>query len=87
MESKQVASKNKRDKSYKANVKILGLLEELKKCKTILPEIPPLPCTEVFNNDYKGLRIRNANLIPAKINPRLLSADKFADVIEVRRKY
>jgi hypothetical protein len=87
MESKQVASKNKRDKSYKANVKILGLLEELKKCKTILLEIPPLPCTEVFNNDYKGLRIRNANLIPAKINPRLLSADKFADVIEVRRKY
>src|ERR671930_738460 len=84
MESKQIASKNKRDKSYKANVKILGLLEELKKCKTILLEIPPLPCTEVFNNDYKGLRIRNANLIPAKINPRLLSADKFADVIEIR---
>ncbi|MFL6430427.1 MAG: ATP-binding protein [Nitrososphaeraceae archaeon] len=161
MESKQVASKNKRDKSYKANVKILGLLEELKKCKTILPEIPPLPGTEVmetkpdelksifdptndewlrigtllrqkdvdvkininkvatrhlgilamtgmgksnvvtliakavseipgtmvifdYHDDYKGLRIRNANLIPAKINPRLLSADKFADVIEIR---
>lgn len=161
MESKQVASKNKRDKSYKANVKILGLLEELKKCKIILPEIPPLPGTEVmetkpdelksifdptndewlrigtllrqkdvdvkininkvatrhlgilamtgmgksnvvtliakavseipgtmvifdYHDDYKGLRIRNANLIPAKINPRLLSADKFADVIEIR---
>ena len=161
MESKQVASKNKRDKSYKANVKILGLLEELKKCQTILPEIPPLPGTDVFeakpdelesifnptndewlrvgtllrqkdvgvkininkvatrhlgilamtgmgksnvvtliakavsqipgtmvifdyHDDYKGLRIRNANLIPAKINPRLLSADKFADVIEIR---
>jgi uncharacterized protein len=161
MESKQVASKNKRDKSYKANVKILGLLEELKKCKTILPEVPPLPGTEVFetkpdelksifdptkdewlrigtllrqkdvdvkininkvatrhlgilamtgmgksnvvaliakavseipgtmvifdyHDDYRGLRIRNANLIPAKINPRLLSADKFADVIEIR---
>jgi uncharacterized protein len=161
MESKQVASKNKRDKSYKANVKILGLLEELKKCKTILPEIPPIPGTEVletkpdelksifdptndewlrigtllrqkdvdvkininkvatrhlgilamtgmgksnvvtliakavseipgtmvifdYHDDYKGLRIRNANLILAKINPRLLSADKFADVIEIR---
>ena len=161
MESKQVASKNKRDKSYKANVKILGLLEELKKCKTILPEIPPIPGTEVletkpdelksifdptndewlrigtllrqkdvdvkininkvatrhlgilamtgmgksnvvtliakavseipgtmvifdYHDDYKGLRIRNANLIPAKINPRLLSVDKFADVIEIR---
>jgi DNA helicase HerA-like ATPase len=161
MESKQVASKNKRDKSYKANVKILGLLEELKKCKTILPEIPPIPGTEVletkpdelksifdptndewlrigtllrqkdvdvkininkvatrhlgilamtgmgksnvvtliakavseipgtmvifdYHDDYKGLRIRNANLIPAKINPRLLSADKFADVMEIR---
>ena len=161
MESKQVASKNKLDKSYKANVKILGLLEELKKCKTILPEIPPIPGTDVletkadelksifdptndewlrigtllrqkdvdvkininkvatrhlgilamtgmgksnivtliakavseipgtmvifdYHDDYKGLRIRNANLIPAKINPRLLSADKFADVIEIR---
>src|SRR5919197_512555 len=161
IESKQVASKNKRDKSYKANVKILGLLEELKKCKPILPEVPPLPGTEVFeakphelesifnptndewlrigtllrqkdvdvkininkvatrhlgilamtgmgksnvvtliakavseipgtmvifdyHDDYRGLRIRNANLIPAKINPRLLSADKFADVIEIK---
>src|ERR687887_19808 len=161
IESKQVASKNKRDKSYKANVKILGLLEELKKCKPILPEVPPLPGTEVFetkpdelksifdptndewlrigtllrqkdvdvkininkvatrhlgilamtgmgksnlvtliakavseipgtmiifdyHDDYKGLNIRNSNVIPAKINPRLLSTDKFAEVIEIR---
>ena len=48
LESKQVASENRRDKSYKANVKILGLLDELQKCKTIIPEIPPLPGTEVF---------------------------------------
>jgi DNA helicase HerA-like ATPase len=161
LESKQVASENRRDKSYKANVKILGLIEELQKCKTIIPEIPPFPGTEVFetrpnelkiifepgkdewlrigtllrqkevevkininrvttrhlgilamtgmgksnlvtliakavseipgtmiifdyHDDYKGLNIRNANLIPAKINPRLLSTDKFAEVIEIR---
>ncbi|MGC2425999.1 MAG: ATP-binding protein [Nitrososphaeraceae archaeon] len=161
LESKQIASENRRDKSYKANVKILGLIEELQKCKTIIPEIPPLPGTEVFetrpnelkiifepvkdewlrigtllrqkdvevkininkvttrhlgilamtgmgksnlvtliakavseipgtmtifdyHDDYKGLNIRNANLIPAKINPRLLSTDKFAEVIEIR---
>jgi DNA helicase HerA-like ATPase len=161
LESKQIASENRRDKSYKANVKILGLIEELQKCKTIIPEIPPLPGTEVFetrpnelkiifepakdewlrigtllrqkdvevkininkvttrhlgilamtgmgksnlvtliakavseipgtmiifdyHDDYKGLNIRNANIIPAKINPRLLSTDKFAEVIEIR---
>src|SRR6187200_147729 len=161
LESKQVAPENRRDKSYKANVKILGLIEELQKRITIIPEIPPFPGTEVFgtrpnelkiifepakdewlrigtllrqkdvevkiiinkvttrhlgilamtgmgksnlitliakavseipgtmvifdyHDDYKGLRIRNANLIPAKINPRLLSTDKFAEVIEIR---
>ena len=37
-----------------------------------------------YHDDYRGLRIRNANLIPAKINPRLVSVDKFADVIEIK---
>ena len=48
LESKQVADENRRDKSYKANVKILGFLDELQKSKAILPDIPPLPGTEVF---------------------------------------
>src|ERR671921_240730 len=47
LESKIVAEINKRDKSFKVNVKILGMLDLLKKSKAILPEIPPLPGTEV----------------------------------------
>ena len=48
LESKTVAEINKRDKSFKINVKILGLLNLLKQSKVILPEIPPLPGTEVY---------------------------------------
>ncbi len=161
LESKQVASENSRDKSYKANVKILGLLDQLQKCKSILPEIPPLPGTEVFeakpdeletifdpvkdewlkigtllrqkevgvkininkvttrhlgvlamtgmgksnliillakaiseipgtmvifdyHDDYKGVNMTNLNFISAQINPRLLTPEKFAEVIEIR---
>ncbi|MBD0298761.1 MAG: hypothetical protein ICV82_00395, partial [Nitrososphaera sp.] len=42
-ESKQVAAENRRDKSYKGHVRILGYVAELKKCKPILPALPPLP--------------------------------------------
>ncbi len=123
LESKQVASENRRDKSYKANVKILGLIEELR-IGTLLRQkdvevkininrvttrhlgilamtgmgksnlvtliakaVSEIPGTMIifdYHDDYKGLNIRNANLIPAKINPRLLSTDKFAEVIEIR---
>lgn len=161
LESKQVADENRRDKSYKANVKILGLLDELQKSKAIIPDIPPLPGTEVFeanpdelrtifnpmkkewikigtllrqnkvdvkininkvatrhlgvvamtgmgksnlvsliakaiseipgtmiifdyHDDYRGLNICNVNFISAQVNPRLLSIDEFAEVIEIR---
>src|SRR5687767_3788011 len=47
-ESKQVAVENRRDKSYKGHVRILGYLEELKKCKAIIPALPPEPGTEVY---------------------------------------
>ena len=161
LESKIVAEINKRDKSFKVNVKILGLLDLLKQSKVILPEIPPLPGTEVFKADkddlneifnpdneswlkigtllrnsqvnakininklttrhlgilamtgmgksnlvsiiaksiseipgtmvifdyhdeYRFLEGENINFVQAQINPRLLSAEKFAEVIEVR---
>lgn len=161
LESKVVAETNKRDKSFKVNVKILGIIELLKKSKIILPEIPPLPGTEVYKADkndleeifdsqqsswakigtllrnkdvnvkvninklttrhvgilamtgmgksnlvsvlaksiskipgtmvifdyhdeYRFLNGENINFVQAQINPRLLSADKFAEVIEVR---
>lgn len=47
-ESRQVAIENKRDKSYKGSVRILGYLEDLKKCRSIIPEVPPEPGTEVY---------------------------------------
>src|ERR687890_690345 len=161
LESKIVAEINKRDKSFKVNVKILGLLDLLKQSKVILPEIPPLPGTEVYKADendlgeifnpneeswikvgallrnsivpakininklttrhlgilamtgmgksnlvsiiaksiseipgtmvifdyhdeYRFLEGENINFVQAQINPRLLTAEKFAEVIEIR---
>src|SRR5262245_37976966 len=55
-ESKQVASENLLDKSYKGNVRILGYLDELKKCKAILPALPPEPGTEVYEADADDLK-------------------------------
>jgi len=161
LESKSVAEINKRDKSFKVNVKILGILDLLKQSKVILPEIPPLPGTEVYKADendlgeifnpneeswikvgtllrnssvpakininklttrhlgilamtgmgksnlvsliaksiseipgtmvifdyhdeYRFLEGGNINFVQAQINPRLLTAEKFAEVIEIR---
>src|SRR6476620_11865148 len=161
LESKIVAEINKRDKSFKVNVKILGLLDLLKQSKVILPEIPPLPGTEVFrankedlkeifnpedeswlkigtllrnnhvnvkinvnklatrhlgilamtgmgksnlvsviaksiskipgtmvifdyHDEYRFLQGENINFVQAQINPRLLTSDKFGEVIEIR---
>ena len=161
-ESRTVAAANRHDKSYKGNVRILGYLEDLKKCKAIIPSLPPEPGTEVFeaspddlrtifspsgtqwlrigtllrntevearinidkvvsrhlailamtgmgksnlvsilakeiakisgtlvifdyHDDYSTLEMgRNINLMPAKINPRMLPADKLAEVIEIQ---
>ena len=55
IESKSVAEINKRDKSFKVNVKILGILDLLKQSKVMLPEIPPLPGTEVYKADENDL--------------------------------
>jgi uncharacterized protein len=54
-ESKQVAVENRRDKSYKGHVRILGYLEELKKCKAIIPALPPEPGTEVYEATRQDL--------------------------------
>jgi DNA helicase HerA-like ATPase len=163
-ESKLVAAENRRDKSYKGHVRILGYLDELKKCRPILPALPPEPGTEVYeasaqdlaaifaptgpqwirigtllrntavdvrvnvdkvvsrhlavlamtgmgksnlvsllakeiarisgtmvifdyHDDYSTLDMgskNNSNLMDARINPRLLSADKLAEVIEIQ---
>ncbi len=162
-ESKEVAAVNGRDKSYKGHVRILGYLDDLKKCKAILPALPPEPGTEVYeataqdltmifspdgkewirigtllrntevdarvnvdkivsrhlavlamtgmgksnlvsllakeiaringtmvvfdyHDDYSTLDMgsNNSNLMDARINPRLLSADKLAEVIEIQ---
>jgi uncharacterized protein len=54
-ESKQVAAENRRDKSYKGHVRILGYVAELKKCKAILPALPPEPGSEVYEASVKDL--------------------------------
>ncbi len=163
-ESRKVALENKWDKSYKGHVHILGYLDELKKCRAIIPDLPPEPGTEVYeatpndlaaifspskqewirigsllrnsqvdarvnvdkvvsrhlavlamtgmgksnlvsllakeiakingtmvifdyHDDYSTLDMgstNNSNLIDAKINPRFLTVDKLADVIEIQ---
>ncbi len=161
-ESRQVAEANKRDKSYKGHVRILGFLEDLKKGKSIIPSLPPEPGTEIYeatpeelsrvfapdgsqwlgagrllrnpdvaarinidkvvsrhlavlamtgmgksnlvsllakevaringtmvifdyHDDYSTLDMgRNSNLMDARINPRMLAAEKLAAVIEIQ---
>lgn len=160
-ESRQVAMENARDKSYKGTVRILGYLDDLKRCRAVIPAVPAEPGTEVFeataqdlaaifspsggewarvgsllrnpdvdvgvnvntvvsrhlavlamtgmgksnlvslltkeiarirgtmvifdyHDDYAGLDIPGSNKMEAKINPRYLSVDEFAEVIEVR---
>ncbi|MBD0300381.1 MAG: ATP-binding protein, partial [Nitrososphaera sp.] len=41
--------------SYKGHVRILGYVAELKKCKAILPALPPEPGTEVYEASVKDL--------------------------------
>jgi uncharacterized protein len=47
-EARKVAMKNTRDKSYNASVKVVGLLDQLRKGKVVLPSLPPEPGSEVF---------------------------------------
>src|SRR5581483_6811177 len=54
-ESRKVAIENKWDKSYKGHVRILGYLEELKKCRAIIPALPPEPGTEVHEATTEDL--------------------------------
>jgi uncharacterized protein len=48
VEAKKVASRNTRDKSYVASVKVVGLIEALKKGRAILPSLPPEPGSDVM---------------------------------------
>lgn len=161
-ESRQVAAENKRDKSYKGTVRILGHLDSLKKGKAMIPAIPPEPGTEVheattkdlaaifspsshgwinvgtllrnpevevgvninkvvsrhlailamtgmgksnlvslltkevsrisgtmvvfdYHEDYTYLDIPNSNRMDARINPRYLATEEFAEVIEIQK--
>jgi DNA helicase HerA-like ATPase len=160
-ESSQVAQENKRDKSYRGTIRILGYVDDLKKCKSIIPSVPPEPGVTVFeasrddlaavfssrgnewlrvgsllrnpdveakvnadkivsrhlailamtgmgksnlvsliskelagipgtviifdyHGDYSAIDIPNLNLTDGKINPRYLSVEKLADVIEIQ---
>ncbi len=161
-ESRQVAAENRRDKSYKGTVRILGHLDSLKRGRAMIPPIPPEPGTEVneatakdlaaifspsghgwikvgtllrnpdvevgvninkvvsrhlailamtgmgksnlvslltrevssingtmvvfdYHEDYTYLDIPNSNRIDARINPRFLTTEEFAEVIEIQK--
>ncbi len=160
LESKEVADVNTRDKSYRAWVRILGYLDDLKNGRAIIPDVPPLPGTDIleagqedlgiifapdndgwirigsllrnskvearvniervvarhlavlamtgmgksnlvsllakemariggtliifdYHDDYSSLQISGMNVMDAKINPRLLEPEKFAEVMEI----
>ena len=69
-ESKEVAVENCRDKSYKGHVRILGYLEELKKCKAIIPALPPEPGTEVYEATPQDLGTIFAPSSPSSPSPQ-----------------
>ena len=46
-ESTEIAELNKRDKTFTAHIGILGFLDNLRKGKSIIPAIPPIPGTEI----------------------------------------
>ncbi len=48
IEAKRVATKNVRDKSYLASVKVVGTLDGLRGGQVTLPSLPPEPGSEVF---------------------------------------
>jgi hypothetical protein len=161
-ESRQVAAENRRDKSYKGTVRILGYLDSLKKGRAMIPPVPAEPGTEVseattkdlamifspsshgwirvgtllrnpdvqvgvninkvvsrhlailamtgmgksnlvslltkeisaicgmmvvfdYHEDYTHLDIPNSNRMDARINPRFLATEEFAEVIEIQK--
>ncbi|MFQ5940346.1 MAG: helicase HerA domain-containing protein [Nitrososphaerales archaeon] len=55
LESKMVADANTRDKSYRAWVRILGYLDQLKKGRAIIPDVPPVPGTNVLEANQDDL--------------------------------
>jgi len=54
-ESRQVALENKRDKSYRAVIHVLGYVEDLKRSKSVIPALPPEPGTEVYEATSEDL--------------------------------
>ena len=46
-ESTEIAELNKRDKTFTAQIGILGFLANLRKGQSIIPAIPPIPGTEI----------------------------------------
>jgi hypothetical protein len=46
-ESTEIAEMNKRDKTYTAQIGILGFIENLRKGQSIIPAVPPIPGTPI----------------------------------------
>ena len=57
-ESIEIAEMNKRDKTYTANIGILGFLDKLQMGQSIIPSTPPIPGTSVSqptNQELEGI--------------------------------
>ena len=55
VESIEIAELNKRDKTFTAHIGILGFLENLRKGKSVIPAIPPIPGTEITQPSKQDL--------------------------------
>ena len=85
-ESIEIAEINKRDKTFTANIGILGFLDKLQKGQTIIPSIPPIPGTEItqptkdeletiFSSEKKGW-VRIGSLLRNKTIDAKINLDK-----------
>ena len=85
-ESTEIAEINKRDKTFTANIGILGFLDKLQKGQSIIPAIPPIPGTEIvqptkheleaiFSSEEKGWE-KIGNLLRNKTIEARVNIDK-----------
>ena len=89
VESLEIAKLSSRDKSFTTRIKMLGLVQSLKKGKTILPSLPPEPgnqITQANDNELKeifepneksrikiGKLLRNSNINVTVTGDKILS--------------
>ena len=79
-ESIEIAEINKRDKTFTANIGILGFLENLQKGQSIIPAIPPIPGTEILQPTKEELKGIFSSAEPGWVKIGNLLRNKTIDV-------